>query len=73
MKKMRTVMADYMDTQQVARRFNVSQDTVRQMIADGRLRAINIGPIGGRPTYRVLKQSVRELELRLMEETAVGL
>ena len=63
------MMAEYMDTAQVARRFNISQDTVRQMIADGRLAAINIGPDGGRPTYRILRRSVLEFEHRLMDET----
>ncbi len=32
------------------------------MIADGRLKAINIGPDGGRPTYRIFRTSVTDLE-----------
>jgi excisionase family DNA binding protein len=49
------------DTTQAAKLLNVNVEVVRRMIAEGSIRAVNVGRKGGRPTYRIPRAEIERL------------
>jgi excisionase family DNA binding protein len=53
--------ADYVTIEDVVRILEISRPTVRKMMADGRLKAVNINKAGIRPFWRITKESLNKL------------
>ena len=64
-------MKKIIDVKEVGRRTSKSDQTVRKWIKLGMLKAINLNPHGGRPTYGILEEELdRFLQQGLSEAPA---
>jgi excisionase family DNA binding protein len=56
-------MKSQLKIQEAAAQLNVHPNTVKNMMRDGRVRAVNLNPGGKRPTWRIVAASLEQFRV----------